>query len=83
MLRLPLLSLLLALTSAAATSKPLDVTVDQLVAMPEQFNGSEFQSPAISILRCIMAATSGLGASDLMIRGGTSTLSSLRVPCRR
>jgi hypothetical protein len=39
MLRLPLLSLLLALTSMAATSKPLDVTVDQLVATPEQFNG--------------------------------------------
>jgi hypothetical protein len=39
MLRLPLLSLLLALTSPAATSKPLDVTVDQLVATPEQFNG--------------------------------------------
>ena len=39
MLRLPLLSLLLALTSAAATSEPLAVTVDQLVATPEQFNG--------------------------------------------
>jgi len=39
MLRLPFLSLLLTLTSAAATSKPLDVTVDQLVAAPERFNG--------------------------------------------
>jgi hypothetical protein len=39
MVRLPLVSLLLALTSAAATSKPLDVTVDQLVAAPKQFNG--------------------------------------------
>jgi len=39
MLRLPLLSLLIALTSAAATSKPLDVTVDQLVAAPTRFNG--------------------------------------------
>jgi len=39
MLRLPFLSLLLALTSAAATSKPLDVTVDQLVDAPERFNG--------------------------------------------
>jgi hypothetical protein len=39
MLRLLLLSLLLALTSAAATAKPRDVTVDQLVATPEQFNG--------------------------------------------
>jgi hypothetical protein len=36
---LPLLLLLLAVTSATATSKPLDVTVDQLVTMPEQFNG--------------------------------------------
>ena len=32
-------SLLLALTSAAATSKPTDVTVDQLVAAPKGFNG--------------------------------------------
>jgi hypothetical protein len=39
MVRLPLVSLLLALTSAAATSKPLDVTVDLLVAAPKQFNG--------------------------------------------
>ena len=39
MLRLLLLSLLLALTSATATAKPLDVTVDQLVATPEHFNG--------------------------------------------
>jgi hypothetical protein len=39
MVRLPLVSLLLALTSAAATSEPLDVTVDQLVAAPKQFNG--------------------------------------------
>jgi hypothetical protein len=39
MLRVPLLSLVVAITSTAATSKPLDVTVDQLVAAPEQFNG--------------------------------------------
>jgi len=39
MQKLPLLSLVLAITSAAATSKPFDVTVDQLVAAPEQFNG--------------------------------------------
>jgi len=39
MQNLPLLSLVLAITSAAATSKPFDVTVDQLVAAPEQFNG--------------------------------------------
>ena len=39
MLSLPFLSLLLALTSASATSKPLDVTVDQLVDAPERFNG--------------------------------------------
>jgi len=39
MIRLPLLSLLLALTSAAATAKPLDVTIDQLVTTPGQFNG--------------------------------------------
>ena len=39
MLRLPLLLLLLANTLAAATSKPLHVTVDQLIAAPKQFNG--------------------------------------------
>src|SRR5260370_12030019 len=39
MVRLPLRPLLLALPSAAASSEPLDVTVDQLVATPEQFNG--------------------------------------------
>jgi len=39
MVRLPLVSLLLALTSAVATSEPLDVSVDQLVAAPKQFNG--------------------------------------------
>jgi len=45
MIRLPLLSLLLALTSAAATSKPFDVTVDQLVTTPEQFNGKRVSVP--------------------------------------
>ena len=39
MLTRPFLLLLLALTSAAATSKPLDITVDQLVNAPERFNG--------------------------------------------
>jgi hypothetical protein len=39
MLRLPLLSLLL--TSVAASAKPLDVTVDQLVTAPERFNGKQ------------------------------------------
>jgi hypothetical protein len=39
MLRLPLLSLLL--TSVVATAKPLDVTIDQLVAAPERFNGKQ------------------------------------------
>jgi hypothetical protein len=39
MLRLAFLLLLLTLTSAAATSKLLDVSIDQLVAAPERFNG--------------------------------------------
>jgi hypothetical protein len=39
MVRLPLISLLFALTSAAAISEPLGVTVDQLVAAPKQSNG--------------------------------------------
>jgi hypothetical protein len=39
MLRLPFLLLLLTLTSAAATSTLLDVTIDRLVAAPEGFNG--------------------------------------------
>jgi len=39
MLSLPFVSLLLTLTSAVATSEPLNVTINQLVAAPEQFNG--------------------------------------------
>ena len=39
MLKLPVLVVLL--TSVAATAKPVEVSVDQLVASPKQFNGRQ------------------------------------------
>jgi hypothetical protein len=82
MVRLPLVSLLLALTSAAAISKPLDVTVDQLVAAPKQFNGKRVSVIGYFDTTVHHGCDLRRDASNPTTRDGVSTLWSLRMACR-